>query len=359
MVVSPKELLALTEKCFRSFNANVATKDGHVVAFFAAENVTDEAATMFVRQVFFGCQRYLPLLQEVVNAYLVEFHRMKSDEVKFLLLAYLALIRLDDLSLTDFKYFCIGLFQHDVAAEFLGFLFNVELFQAKCVPLLHHYGDNFIQRILLEYIRDHAASMGELVGQFNTIAKGAGRDLRAAPAAMACHSEVPHQDQEQHQQQELKLRYCKLCCRPCTEQALKPNKKDIGPLMWWWAMEGAAAAEREAVEKEWKRRLALSLERGVPILTSSTRCCAKCISTSRTIPWVSPCSEPKRTPNSNERKRKRTYRGQQSKKQKLSAAEHGALRGRGRPATAQLSTDGGDRGPFGGRLAGTAFQPQE
>lgn len=63
MVVKPKVLLALSEKCYRAFNPKVDHEDGHMDRFLEAEGVEDESAQQFIRQVFYGCRRYNPLLK--------------------------------------------------------------------------------------------------------------------------------------------------------------------------------------------------------------------------------------------------------------------------------------------------------
>ena len=84
--------------------------------------------------------------QAVIGAYMEEFHRSKSDEVRFRMIAYLALLRLDDLTTADFKALCTASFQPNILAELLHFLFEEDTFQQKCVPpLQQHYGDDYIQ----------------------------------------------------------------------------------------------------------------------------------------------------------------------------------------------------------------------
>ena len=63
MVVKPKVLLNLSEKCIRSFNPKVEQEDGYADSFLEAEGVKDEAAKMFIKQVFYGCRRYRKLLE--------------------------------------------------------------------------------------------------------------------------------------------------------------------------------------------------------------------------------------------------------------------------------------------------------
>mmetsp|Transcript_45044 Transcript_45044/g.80570 ORF Transcript_45044/g.80570 Transcript_45044/m.80570 type:complete len:784 (-) Transcript_45044:119-2470(-) len=173
MVVKPKKLLTLCEQCWKEFNPKIDSEDGHTDRFLEKWGVEDEAAQMFVRQVFYGCHRYSNMLKSMVTAYLNFYHRMKSEEVKFWIVAYLALVRFDDLSLADFKSILTIAFQPNIVAELLGFLFSEEMYQAQCVPLLKlHYGDDYIQGPLLEYIQAHAEQMKNIAAGYDAIFNG-------------------------------------------------------------------------------------------------------------------------------------------------------------------------------------------
>ena len=64
---------------------------------------------MFIRQVFYGCLRYKDFLKNFTEVF---FHLRKGstsrkDELLYSILAYLAIFRLDDLPLDDFKQFVL------------------------------------------------------------------------------------------------------------------------------------------------------------------------------------------------------------------------------------------------------------
>ena len=63
MVVKPKLLLTLCEQCWKEFNPKIDSEDGHTDRFLEQCGVEDEAAQMFVRQVFYGCHRYNNMLK--------------------------------------------------------------------------------------------------------------------------------------------------------------------------------------------------------------------------------------------------------------------------------------------------------
>ncbi|KAF0695737.1 Aste57867_13473 [Aphanomyces stellatus] len=117
-----KELLAACEDLVRSYDPAIVTVDAHVDE---ALQDFDEIDRLFLHQVLYGCVRY----KDVLKVFLSNFYQdnsakvSRNDYTKFMIMAYLAIFRLDEIGLAAFKGFVSS--QNPTAMHvFLAYLFD-------------------------------------------------------------------------------------------------------------------------------------------------------------------------------------------------------------------------------------------
>eukprot|EP01006_Ploeotia_vitrea_P063036 TRINITY_DN84836_c0_g1_i1.p1 TRINITY_DN84836_c0_g1~~TRINITY_DN84836_c0_g1_i1.p1 ORF type:complete len:759 (-),score=123.71 TRINITY_DN84836_c0_g1_i1:85-2361(-) len=158
-----KELLGLCEGCYTSFNPNVTTEDSHVEAFLRENKILDGRERVFIQQAVYGCVRYRALMEVIISAYLRICHRMKSNFNKYLLVGYLALLRLGELSMHDFRRLLSGMLTASNNAEYLRFIFNLENVQEHFMKgWLQLYDEEWIQDNLIDHIKQFHDEIHEL-----------------------------------------------------------------------------------------------------------------------------------------------------------------------------------------------------
>eukprot|EP00742_Colponemidia_sp_Colp-10_P003273 GILJ01003483.1.p1 GENE.GILJ01003483.1~~GILJ01003483.1.p1 ORF type:complete len:810 (+),score=205.76 GILJ01003483.1:57-2432(+) len=166
------ELLAACQEIVSSFNPLQATVDSHAEQFVAEfENVSD---AMFVKQVFYGCFRYKKFLKVFISALLYKFKgsTQRSDSNLFTIFAYLAIFRLDELGLDEFRRFVIS--QEPTKMQvFLSFLFNVDTLENWCrEEWCKSYDHVYIDETIIGGIKKRIEDIQELLNEIDSKATG-------------------------------------------------------------------------------------------------------------------------------------------------------------------------------------------
>lgn len=96
-------LINLCKQVVSTYNPVLDSPDTHFEKLFASNE--DENESMFVQQVFYGCNRYKEFLKELIKAiFKVNVTTTNSnDRLPFTIFSYLALFRLDELGIDSFK----------------------------------------------------------------------------------------------------------------------------------------------------------------------------------------------------------------------------------------------------------------
>lgn len=128
----------LIEKCIElidGFDENKMTPDSHAEQFLGQLKCED-TERVFLKQVFYGCERYRGFLKVANNAIFTRFSastNRKNDATFFAVFLYLVCFRLDELPFNEFKK--IVLCQDQVKMNVLfSFLFDFEALRNTVFP---------------------------------------------------------------------------------------------------------------------------------------------------------------------------------------------------------------------------------
>ncbi|CAK4100082.1 unnamed protein product [Aphanomyces euteiches] len=165
-----KELLAACESLVGSYDPALMTLDAHV-----DETLQDvgEADRLFLHQVLYGCVRY----KDVLNAFLTNFYQANSakvsrnDYTKFLVLAYLAIFRLDDIGMSAFQGFVSS--QNPTAMHvLLSFLFDETAMKAIETEWMRLLDQDYVQSQLVDKLAKHKPAMEQVLEKLHAKAFG-------------------------------------------------------------------------------------------------------------------------------------------------------------------------------------------
>ena len=120
----------LIERCIElidTFDEKIMTPDSHAEQFLA-ELKCEDTERVFMKQVFYGCERYRGFLKVSNNAIFNLFTsttNRKNDATLFAIFTYLICFRMDELPLNEFKKIVMSQDQGKMNV-LLNFLFNFE-----------------------------------------------------------------------------------------------------------------------------------------------------------------------------------------------------------------------------------------
>lgn len=117
-----KELLAVCEQLIKSFNPDRTTVDAHADEALRALEPDDR---LFAQQVFYGSYRYRELLRALLTQFLnANASRVsRNDYTKFMVVAYLAMFRLDEMGAPAFTAL-VGALEPTSMHVLLSYLFD-------------------------------------------------------------------------------------------------------------------------------------------------------------------------------------------------------------------------------------------
>jgi len=103
--MDPAELVSKAEELFATFEPAKMSLDAHADAKIEEWRVRDPEDAVFLRQVLYGVTRYARFLGVVVRAFM--HHNaatvLRRDKNTYIMYAYLALLRLDELGFQQFR----------------------------------------------------------------------------------------------------------------------------------------------------------------------------------------------------------------------------------------------------------------
>lgn len=101
------ELIKLCEDIIVTYNPLKVTPTTHADEFLEQKRVTDENDATFIRQVFYGVDRYRKLISLTMESlYHINSGRvLRSDITLYSVMVYLAVLRLEELSVPVFRGF--------------------------------------------------------------------------------------------------------------------------------------------------------------------------------------------------------------------------------------------------------------
>lgn len=106
--MEPAKLIARAEEMYTTFNPARVTVDAHADERILKWKVRNEDDATFLRQVFYGCIRYKRLIGIFISAFM--HHNagtvLRGDADMYVVYAYLALLRLEELGFPQFKCVC-------------------------------------------------------------------------------------------------------------------------------------------------------------------------------------------------------------------------------------------------------------
>ncbi|XP_077992467.1 cilia- and flagella-associated protein 99-like [Glandiceps talaboti] len=90
-----------------TFNPDIHGVEGHLSKYLQQQQTLDESEKTFLTEVFSGCVRHSKIMKVVVNGFYVQNGKnsLRSDINLYTVLCYLALFRLDELSMSHYRKF--------------------------------------------------------------------------------------------------------------------------------------------------------------------------------------------------------------------------------------------------------------
>lgn len=99
------QLIAKCIELIDSYDSNLMTPDSHAEQFLTKTKCED-TERVFMKQVFYGCERYEYFLKVSNNLIFTQFSgstNRKNDSTFFSVFTYLVCFRMDELPFTEFK----------------------------------------------------------------------------------------------------------------------------------------------------------------------------------------------------------------------------------------------------------------
>lgn len=153
-------------------------------AFFA--QITDSADVKFLHQVVYGCQRYKRMLKVFLSSFYYNHsgEAALSDQTLYTVLAYLAILRLEELTFDGFKKLILAL-DFVKTRPFLKFLFSEEsLTRWLKEGWLTLYEPHYVQTELIDQVLKFEPQVSRLVDELER-RQAVGDAKRAAEAEAA------------------------------------------------------------------------------------------------------------------------------------------------------------------------------
>jgi hypothetical protein len=167
----------LIEKCIElidSFDEKIMTPDSHAEQFLTGVKCED-TERVFMRQVFYGCERYRSFLKTANNAIFSLFAtttNRKNDASLFAVFNYLICFRMDELPFNEFKKIILS--QDPVKMNVVfSFIFNLEQLQQKVFEQWQEALElDYLENKLLPKLVERKEKCEELIGKVAENATG-------------------------------------------------------------------------------------------------------------------------------------------------------------------------------------------
>ena len=150
------------------------TPDSHAEQFLSQLKCED-TERVFMKQVFYGCERYRGFLKVSNNAIFTRFSgstNRKNDGTFFALFTYLICFRMDELPFNEFKKIVVCQDQVKMNVLF-SFIFDLEQLSASVFPLWQeHLELDYLENKLFPKLNERKQKCDELIGKVSESATG-------------------------------------------------------------------------------------------------------------------------------------------------------------------------------------------
>ena len=158
----------LIEKCILlidTFDENKMTPDSHAEQFLSQLKCED-TERVFMKQVFYGCQRYRAFLKVSNNFIFTRFSsttNRKNDGTLLAIFTYLVCFRMDELPFSEFKKIILSQDQVKINVLFT-FIFDFDLLRSEVFPLWQeHLEMEYLEEKLLPKLMERKEKSQELL----------------------------------------------------------------------------------------------------------------------------------------------------------------------------------------------------
>ncbi|XP_059146670.1 cilia- and flagella-associated protein 99-like [Physella acuta] len=120
-----QQLITHCARLLDLYDAETTGVDEHVDGYLSENRILDDDDVIFIKEVFTGCVRHKAVMNVVVDGFYSQDGRniLRSTQNMFIVIAYLALFRLDELGVSHFRKF-ISALDINTAFKFLNFMFD-------------------------------------------------------------------------------------------------------------------------------------------------------------------------------------------------------------------------------------------
>jgi len=191
--MKPKQLVALCEGILSSYNPLITTPDIHADEFLQNKKLTSHSADVvavsfehenenqdeaiaatardkqhtaeFVREVFYGMQRYEKLIKMVVDG-LYDYHKssvLRADRTLYAVMTYLTLCHLRKGGFAEWKQFVLALPRNQMCL-FLGFIVEQDSWMSEQLCLL--YDRSHVLEVILGPVHESSTDIRALLESF-------------------------------------------------------------------------------------------------------------------------------------------------------------------------------------------------
>ncbi|XP_053407341.1 cilia- and flagella-associated protein 99-like isoform X2 [Mercenaria mercenaria] len=162
-----KSLLEISVAVLDTYDKNIQSVDEHVNRCLKGYQIYDEDEQTFIVEVFSGCVRYAEVLNVVMRGYYAKDGKsvLRSEQNLYAVLVYLALFRLDELGMANYRQFVKS---QDInrTHKFLNFFFNEKSITGWMKDEWQKYYEHvFVQTKLVSPLRRWLPELKEMVSQ--------------------------------------------------------------------------------------------------------------------------------------------------------------------------------------------------
>jgi hypothetical protein len=160
----------LIEKCVElidTFDENKMTPDSHAEEFLS-QTKCEDTERVFMKQIFYGCERYKGFLKVSNNFIFSKFSgstNRKNDGTFFAIFTYLICFRMDELPFGEFKKIILSQDQVKMNVLF-SFLFEFETLRAEVFEQWQqHLELDYLEVKLMPKLEERKEKCDELIGK--------------------------------------------------------------------------------------------------------------------------------------------------------------------------------------------------
>eukprot|EP00297_Palpitomonas_bilix_P002328 CAMPEP_0113895456 /NCGR_PEP_ID=MMETSP0780_2-20120614/17373_1 /TAXON_ID=652834 /ORGANISM="Palpitomonas bilix" /LENGTH=799 /DNA_ID=CAMNT_0000886289 /DNA_START=165 /DNA_END=2564 /DNA_ORIENTATION=+ /assembly_acc=CAM_ASM_000599 len=172
--MKPAELLKKCEEIYTSYNPSKVTVDTHAERFIVEQKIKEGGDALFLKQVLYGCVRYKKVLKIAVTHFYTTYSGslIRSDFTMYMVLSYLAIFRLKDLSFPIFRQFLMSQ-EAQKMYLFTSFMFDAETLENVLKEeWLKHFDRAYVEDTLIANLLSFTEELAGTVELLETKTKG-------------------------------------------------------------------------------------------------------------------------------------------------------------------------------------------